>query len=152
MLEATYQKYKGKVNFLWVYGSEAHPEEYPFQDGFESVDLGWTHPYTISGTMKQRAQRAKWLKTDPKVDFEIPMMIDFINDPPNTNNAVRAAYLGSGFYSGYVIDCDGTVLKSHSWGWFAPGRDWWGLPLQPIASLQAFLDAYLADPPACYEK
>lgn len=82
-MEATYEKYRGKVNFVWVYGSEAHPEEHPFKKGYESRDLGWNHPYTISKSMKERAQRAKWMKTDPEPDYTIPMMIDYINDPPN---------------------------------------------------------------------
>gem|GEM_PF-4914063 len=135
---------------MWVYGSEAHPEEYPFAAGFESTDLGWTHPYSISTTMDERAQRAKWMKTDPEPDFELPMIIDFINHPTATNNAIRAEFRGGGFYSGYVIDCDGKVLKAHNWAWFAPGGEWWNLPLTPISDLHKFLDGYLANPPACY--
>ncbi|MBW2262358.1 MAG: hypothetical protein JRG91_10335, partial [Deltaproteobacteria bacterium] len=138
------------MSFIWVYGSEAHPEEDPFPEGYECTDLGWTHPYFFTTAMEERAQRAKWLKTDPEPDFEIPTMIDFINDPPNVNNAIRATYRGSGFYSGYVIDCDGTVLVREHWGWFAAGGEWWGLPLAPIERLYSFLDAYLADPPECY--
>lgn len=149
-MEASYQKYRGRVNFLWVYGSEAHPEEYPFATGFESSDLGWNHPYSISTKMDERAQRAKWMKTDPDPDFELPMIIDYINHPTATNNAIRAEYRGGGFYSGYVIDCDGTVLKAHNWAWFAPGGEWWNLPLTPISDLHQFLDGYLASPPACY--
>ncbi len=102
--------------------------------------------------MAQRAQRAKWMKTDPNPDFEIPMMVDFINDPPNKNNAIRRAYLGGGFYSGFVIDCDGKVLYSKSWAWFAPGKDWWNLPLDPISNLHGLLDKYLQNPPSCYGK
>lgn len=139
------------MNFVWVYGSEAHPEEYPFSDGNESTDLGWDHPYFITATMEERAQRARWLKSDLDPPGEIPMLIDFINSPGGeTNNAIRAAYRGGGFYSGAVIDCDGTVLQEHRWAWFAEGRDWWGLPLVPIEELHALLDAYLADPPDCY--
>ncbi len=100
--------------------------------------------------MAERAERARWMKSDPQPDFVIPMMIDYINDPPNTDNAIRSAYRGGGFYSGFLIDCDGTVLLAHSWAWFAPGKDWWNLPLAPIANLHAFLDSYLADPPPCY--
>jgi hypothetical protein len=100
--------------------------------------------------MAERAQRARWMKTDPDPDFEIPMMIDFINDPPNPDDAIRRAYMGAGFYSGYVIDCDGTMVKSHSWGWYDSGGEWWGLPLASIKGLTDFLDAYLKNPPACY--
>ena len=149
-MEAAYQKYKDKVNFVWVYGSEAHPEEYPFVKGSESKDLGWTHPYAISKTTTERAQRAKWMRTDLKPAAEIPMMVDFINSPGQQNNAIRREFLGSGFYSGYVIDCDGKVLMARSWAWFAKGRDWWGLPLASIESLHTFLDKYLASPPSCY--
>ena len=91
------------------------------------------------------------MKTDPEPDFEMPMMIDYINDPPHTNNAIRSAYRGGGFYSGFVIDCDGTVLLAHAWAWFARGKEWWNLPLAPIENLHAYLDAYLADPPPCYD-
>jgi hypothetical protein len=138
------------VNFLWVYGSEAHPEERPFQSGYESKDLGWEHPYSIAHEMSERAQRAQWMKTDEDPDFEIPMMIDYINHPPHRDNAIRTSYRGAGFYSGFVIDCDGRVLVAENWSWFAPGGEWWGLPLAPIDELHAFLDAYLANPSPCY--
>ncbi len=138
------------MNFLWVYGSEAHPEEHPFQSGYESKDLGWEHPYTISLEMQERAQRAKWMKTDPNPDFEIPMMVDYVNYPPHQNDEVRGAYRGGGFYSGFVIDCDGMVKRAENWGWFSPGGEWWGLPLAPLTELHDYLDAYLANPPTCY--
>jgi MYXO-CTERM domain-containing protein len=138
------------VNFLWVYGSEAHPEEHPFQQGSESKDLGWEHPYTITTRMDERAQRAWWMKTDPEPDYEIPMAIDYINYPPHTDNAIRTSYRGAGFYSGFVIDCDGQVLVAENWAWYAPGGEWWGLPLARIDHLHAFLDAYLANPSSCY--
>ena len=101
--------------------------------------------------MSQRAQRARWMKTDPNPDYEIPMLVDFINDPPNANNAIRKAYLGSGYYSGYVIDCDGKVLYSTNWAWFATGKDWWGLPLDAVSNLTQLLDNYLKNPPSCYK-
>ncbi len=101
--------------------------------------------------MAERAQRAKWMKTDPNPDYEIPMMIDYINDPPNKNNSIRSTYFGGGYYSGFIIDCDGKVLYSTSWGWYAPKKSWWGLPLDPVANLHAFLDKYLKNPPACYK-
>jgi MYXO-CTERM domain-containing protein len=151
VLEAGYQHYKGRVNFLWVYGSEAHPEENPFEEGYESADLGWDHPYTITHTMEERAQRAKWMKTDEDPDFEIPMAIDFVGHPTQPDDEIRRNYLGGGYYSCYVIDCDGTVLQRHPWGWYGPDGEWWGLPLAPMADLQEFLDAYLANPPPCYD-
>jgi hypothetical protein len=145
-----YQKYKGRVSFVWVYGSEAHPEEHPFKEDYESKDLGWSHPYSITTTMAERAQRAKWMKTDPEPDYEIPMMIDYINVEGHDDDAIRRAFFGSGFYSGYIIDCDGTVLRRHAWGWYGPDGEWWGLPLAPVQDLEQFLDSYLADPPPCY--
>ena len=137
------------MSFVWVYGSEAHPEENPFQEGHESCDLGWEHPYSITTTMEERAQRARWLKSDPDPDFEIPMMIDYIDTELGPNNAIRAAYPGN-FYQGAVIDCDGTILDEQPWGWYDDGGDWWGLPLAHIDGLHALLDDYLADPPDCF--
>jgi len=133
-----------------VYGSEAHPEEHPFSEGYESKDLGWTHPYTITHEMEERAQRARWMKSDPEPDFEIPMLIDYVGHPDQPDDAIRRQYRGSGFYSAYLIDCDGKVIRAHNWGWFAPGFEWWGLPLAPISELHEHLDQYLANPPACY--
>ncbi len=137
------------MNYVWVYGWEAHPEEDPFP-GTESADLGWEHPYNVSTTMQERAQRAGWLKTDLDPDGEIPMMIDYIDDAPNSDNAIKYAYMGDGFYSGFVIDCDGTVIKKQDWGWYDDGGDWMGLPLEHVDDLHNFLDDYLADPPDCY--
>lgn len=138
------------MNFLWVYSSEAHPEERPFQKGYESKDLGWKHGYTVTGDMKERAERARWLKEDPDPDLVIPMIMDYVNSPPARDNDIRQAYFGSGFYSGFIIDCDGTVLQRNSWGWFGKGGEWWDLPLVPIEDLHAFLDDYLENPPSCY--
>jgi hypothetical protein len=101
--------------------------------------------------MSQRADRAKKLKTDPEPDLTLPIMIDYIRSPLGNDNAIRDAYLGGGFYSGYVIDCDGKIAVAKDWAWFGPGKSWWNLPLAPIASLHAFLDAYLENPPTCYK-
>lgn len=150
-MEASYKKYKGKVNFLWVYGREAHPEEKPFAPGKESKDLGWTHPYTITKTVQERAQRATWLKTDPNPDYTIPMMMDFVGDPSHTDDAIRQTYWGGGYYSGVVIDCDGTIRKIHFWGWYDKGGEWMGLNLTPVQDLHSYLDSYLKSPPACYK-
>lgn len=149
-MEESYQRYGDRVSFVWVYGNEAHPEEHPFSEGFESSDLGWEHPYTITRAMEERAERARWLKSDPEPDLEIPFLIDFVGSPPHQDDEIRRSYFGGGFYSGAVIDCDGTILDSHQWGWFAPGGEWWGLPLAPIDALHGLLDDYLANPPACY--
>lgn len=138
------------MNFVWVYGSEAHPEENPFQEGYESCDLGWEHPYSITTSMEERAQRARWLKTDPDPDFEIPMIIDYINTELGPDNAIRAAYHGGWFYSSAVIDCDGIIIDERPWAWYDDGGDWWDLPLAHIDNLYALLDEYLADPPECF--
>ena len=142
-----YQEYKDQVNFLWVYSREAHPEEAPFVRGFETKDLGWDHRYFRTTTMEERAQRASWIKTDLEPDAELPIIIDYINSPLGPDNAIKSAYIGGGFYSGFVIDCDGTIVHSVGWAWFGPGGQWWGLPLAPVDSLKNFLDGYLADPP-----
>ena len=86
-MEASYQKYKGRINFRWVYGREGHPSDANHKGG--SYELGWRHPDSVTKSMKDRAQRAVWMKTDPDRDYEIPMMIDFINDPPNKDDASR---------------------------------------------------------------
>jgi len=150
-MEELFQEYGDRVNFVWVYGNEAHPEEDPFMEGYESADLGWTHPYSISHTMEVRAERAAWMKSDPDPDFEIPMLVDFVGHATEPDDAIREQYFGYGYYSGYVIDCDGIVKKAHDWGWFGPGGDWWGLPLAPVQGLRDWLDAYLAAPPPCYD-
>ncbi len=150
-MESLYQVYKNHVNFGWVYGSEAHPEENPFMEGYESKDLGWSHPYTFSTSMEQRAERAAWMKSDPDPDFEIPMLIDYVGHDTMADNAIRSAYRGSGYYSAYVIDCDGIVKRTHTWGWYDEGGEWWDLPLASADELVAWLDAYLANPPACYQ-
>ena len=138
------------MNFVWVYSREAHPEENPFAPGFETIDLGWTHPYFKTTTMEQRARRAKWMKTDLAPDAEMPMIIDYINTELGPDDAIKQAYIGGGYYSGYVIDCDGSVIYQANWSWYAPGGQWWSLPLKPVDDLERVLAAYLADPPPCY--
>ena len=61
------------MNFAWVYSREAHPEEFPFAPGFETRDQGWDHRYFNTTTMEQRAQRARWIKTDLEPDAELPI-------------------------------------------------------------------------------
>ena len=39
-MEEAYQRYKGRVNFAHIYVEEAHPEERPFEAGYETKDLG----------------------------------------------------------------------------------------------------------------
>ena len=113
--------------------------------------MGWDHRYFETTTMEQRAQRARWIKTDLKPDGEIPIIIDYINSSLGPDNIIWNAYTGGGFYSGFVIDCNATIIYQVNWAWFAPGGQWWGLPLSPVNDLENFLDSYLADPPACYE-
>jgi len=151
-MEEVYQKYKDRVNFLWAYSRENHPEERPFATGFETKDLGWEHRYFETTTMEERAQRARWMKTDLEPDIEIPIIIDYINSPLGTDNAIWNAYTGGGFYAGFVIDCDGRLIYKENWAWFAPGGQWWGLPLAPVENLESFLDGYLEDPPSCYSQ
>ncbi len=140
------------MNFLWAYANEAHPEEYPFASGFETRDLGWEHRYFEPLTMAERAQRARWMKAELEPDAEIPMIIDYINSSMGPDNAIWEAYTGGGFYAGFVIDCDAKLVYQEGWAWRAPGGQWWGLPLAPLAELEDFLDRYLAGPSPCYEQ
>ncbi|MHC4697048.1 MAG: hypothetical protein ACYTFA_09920 [Planctomycetota bacterium] len=91
------------------------------------------------------------MRTELEPDAEIPMLIDYMNSPLGPDNAIWGFYTGGGFYSGFVIDCDRTIAQSLAWAWFAPGSQWWGLPLAPLTALEDFLDDYLANPPACYD-
>ncbi len=150
VLEETYQKYKDKINFLWVYAREAHPEELWFWPGYRTEDLGWDHRYFRSRTMEERARRAGWMKTQLEPDAEIPMLIDYINSPLGADDRIWSFYTGGGFYAGFVIDCDRSIIQSLNWGWFAPGSQFWNLPLAPLRALEDFLDDYLATTPACY--
>ena len=59
------------MNFVWVYGREAHPEEHPFAPGFETKDLGWGHRYFEPTTMDERAQRARWMKAELEPDVPV---------------------------------------------------------------------------------
>ncbi len=146
-----YQEYRDSINFVWVYSREAHPEEDPFfRPGFETRDLGWDHRYFITTTMDERAVRAGWMKTDLEPDAEMPMIIDYINSPWGEDDAIKSAYLGGGYYSGYIIDCDGSIIHSVNWAWQGPGGEWYGLPVVDVQELRNFLDEYLAAPPACY--
>jgi hypothetical protein len=151
VLEEVYQEYKDRVNFIWVYGREAHPESEPFPPGVETRDLGWDHRYYGTSTMEQRAQRARWMKSDLAPNAEIPMLIDYVSSDLGPDDSIREAYIGAGFYSAFVIDCDATILFESAWGWHEPGGQWWGLPMPTAESLRQFLDDYLADPPACYD-
>ena len=130
------------MNFIWVYGKEAHP-------GSEC----WDHPVTVTQTMAERAQRGRWMKYDPDPDLEIPMIIDYIAHETMRNEAIRASYGGGRPNTGYLIDCDGTVLEQHDWAWSmdgtAPGRR--NGELLDFGDLADSLEAYLEDPPACYQ-
>ncbi len=63
---------------------------------------------------------------------------------------MTGTYRGSGWYSGWVLDCDGTAIKQDTWGWATPTTQWCGLPLSSAADLDSFLDRYLQSPPECY--
>ncbi|MCP4745588.1 MAG: hypothetical protein GY874_05515 [Desulfobacteraceae bacterium] len=97
-------------------------------------------------------ERANWLNTDLNSVGEMPFIIDYINTESGQDNAIKHEYNGGGYYSAYIIDCDGTLLEALNWGWMGPGGDWMGLPLSPIEELYSFLDDYLSNPPDCYNK
>ena len=140
-MEDVARSYEGQVRFLYMYIREAHPDPERAPCG-PTEELGWRHPSFNTVSQEHRAQRARWLKQD--FDLNFPWIIDFMD------GRIRSGYGGSGFYSGFVIDCDGTVLVTERWGWATPETQWCGLNLPPVTQLTDLLDQYLADPPACY--
>ena len=124
-----------------MYVREAHPDPMYAPCG-STADLGWNHPSRDTVTVEERAQRARWLKHD--FDLTFPYIIDTMDD------AIKFVYRPWAFYVGWFIDCDQTVHISERWGWATPDTQWCGLPLADADELETFLDAYLANPPACY--
>ena len=124
-----------------MYVHEAHPNPDTAPCG-STEELGWNHPSWNTTSLGHRAQRARWLKED--FDLNFPWIMDTMN------GAIWFAYGGSGFYAGFVIDCDGEVLAAERWGWATPETQWCGLNLPPLTELTSLLDQYLSDPPACY--
>jgi len=140
-VEDLHQRYRDRVNFLYMYVREAHPDPMYAPCG-STADLGWNHPSRNTVTVEERAQRARWLKHD--FDLTFPYIIDTMDD------ALKFVYRPSGFYVGWFIDCDRRVHIFERWGWATPETQWCGLPLADADELESFLDAYLANPPACY--
>ncbi len=140
-MEGLRQRYEGQVRFLYAYIFEAHPDP-EFAPCGPTEDLGWNHPSANTRTMQERAQRTRWLSAD--FDLNFPWIINPMND------FFRASYGGSSFYSGWVIDCDGTVRVAERWGWATSSTQWCGLPLASATDLTTVLDTYLAHPPPCY--
>jgi hypothetical protein len=124
-----------------MYVREAHPNPDTAPCG-STEELGWSHPSSSTRSQEERAQRARWLQND--YDLTFPYVIDFVDD------RIKEQYLTFGFYAGWVIDCDGTVLVFEPWAWATSDTQWCGLPLADMSGLGAALDAYLASPPACY--
>ena len=60
------------------------------------------------------------------------MIIDYVNSPPQRDNDIRRHYTGAGYYSGYIIDCDGKILQldnfrkltGHGWKSFRGAKSW----------------------------
>ena len=105
---------------------------------------------TPTKTMAGRAQRGRWMKTDPEPDLEIPMMIDFIKVPNQIDDAIRTSYGGGRPNPGYFIDCDGTILEQLDWAWADPEADAGGRSQHDFEDLAGMLDAYLDRPSGCY--
>jgi hypothetical protein len=99
--------------------------------------------------MPERAQRGRWMKTDPEPDLEIPMLIDYIDVKDQIDESIRASYGGGRPNSGYLIDCDGRVLEQHEWAWSDPAAEGRQGDID-FEDLAASLDVYLANPPGCY--
>lgn len=140
-MEALHQEYRDRVNFLYMYVREAHPNPATAPCG-STVDLGWDHPSRNTVTIEERAQRARWLKND--FDLSFPYIIDTMN------GAIKGDYQPHAFYVGWVIDCDGRADVFERWGWATPGTQWCGLPLADVNDLRSHLNAYLGNPPLCY--
>ncbi len=101
--------------------------------------------------MAERAQRARWLKSDHDPALQMPIMLDYVNDPPNADNAIKKAYWGGGSYSGYFIGCDGKVLEVKKWSWGIVNSPHYNFPLGSTGELHAMLDKYIASAPSCYD-
>jgi hypothetical protein len=140
-VEARFQQYRDKIQLVYMYVREAHPNQNNAPCG-STRSLGWTHPSGVTLSRAERAQRARWLSKD--LDLNFPWVIDDVDD------AWFTKYWPYGFYVGWLIDCDGKVLLQEPWGWATPETQWCGLPLAGFDFLGAFLDEYLANPPACY--
>ncbi len=130
------------VSFLYNYIREAHPNPDTAPCG-PTEDLGWNHPSWNTSSIEERAQRARWLKTD--FDLTYPFIMDTMN------NEMMAVYQGSRFYSGWVIDCDGFVFEEEPWGWATPATQWCGLRLADNDDLVELLTQYVFRPPSCFD-
>lgn len=146
-MEEIYQTYKESVNFLWVYSNEAHADSLNVWKQIEGYD---NHPNSETKSMEERAQRAKWMKTDPDPDLDMPMIIDYLNSDMGEDNAMRKAYGGGSPYSGYIIDCDGKILEAHAWAW-ADMTQSWPMSVDSYENLIKSLDKYLENPPPCFK-
>jgi len=140
-VEARFQKYRGQIRLLYMYVREAHPVP-AFAPCGSTVDIGWSHASANTRSSAERAQRARWLANDFNLNF--PWIIDDMDD------TMHSDFWPFGFYVGWLVDCDGTVLLHEPWGWATPSTQWCGLPLADFENLEAYLDAYLASPPPCY--
>ena len=140
-MEARFQRYRGKVRLLYTYVREAHPNPARAPCG-ATEDLGWEHASDNTRSRAERAQRARWLGKDFNLNF--PWIIDDIDD------TMFFEFWPYGFYVGWLIDCDGTVLLHEPWGWATSNSQWCDLPLADFDDLDAFLEAYLASPPPCF--
>ena len=140
-MEARFQRYRGKVRLLYTYVREAHPNPARAPCG-STEDLGWEHASGNTRSKAERAQRARWLGKDRNLNF--PWIIDDIDD------TMFFELWPYGFYVGWLIDCDGTVLLHEPWGWATSQTQWCDLPLADFNNLDAFLESYLASPPPCY--
>jgi hypothetical protein len=140
-VEERFQRYRGKVRLLYTYVREAHPNPARAPCG-STEDLGWEHASGNTRSKAERAQRARWLGKDRNLNF--PWIID------DTDDTMFWELWPYGFYVGWLIDCDGTVLLHEPWGWATSNTQWCDLPLADFDDLDAFLEAYLAAPPPCY--
>ncbi len=141
-MEENKQNFGQSVNFLYNYIKEAHPNPETAPCG-PTEELGWEHPSWNTSSIEERAQRARWLKTD--FDLTFPFIIDTMD------NEMMATYRGSRFYSGWVLDCDGIVVNQEVWGWATPATQWCGLLLADNNALTTMLTQYVFEPSICFD-
>ncbi len=119
---------------------EAHPDQ-DFPEGENTSDMGWPEDECAeTGSQEDRARRAKLLKEMYGCEY-------LLFGADNDQNTIKTEFMGGGFYSGFVIDTDKTIIEKKNWAWVASDFDWYGLPLADIADLYEFLEEYFNPSP-----
>ena len=88
------ERYRGKVQVLYTYVHEAHPNPAQAPCG-ATEDLGWEHASGNTRSKAERAQRARWLGQDFNLNF--PWIID------DTDDTIFFEFWPYRFYVGPVL-------------------------------------------------